>query len=596
MARRRAADHRRARAVDRAPRRRAAGVVGVLVGVLALLLADRVHRGAVDWRPVWEWVRARGVVAALVVVGAVAVIGGVRRWGPDRWSARDEERRVRPIRWWVVALAVALVVGAGWASVVVLLRVLPGAAAVPEGSAVVALEVVRLGLSVAAGVAGALVLAVTVRRQWLGERAQLHTEADTRERRVNDLYGSAAKQLGKDSDPLVRAGALRSLESLAQAYPEQRQRVVGLVCSLLRAPWTPPGAVRARGTAEEVERQEESLVRQTAQRLLTDHLRPERGRWGRVRDPRFWAGIDLDLTGARLVDFEADGIEVGSARFDRAAFDGDARFDDAAFLGGARFDAAAFTATSRFSRTAFTRDASFDDAVFTGATEFHGTAFTGEARFTGATFSGDARFTEAVFTGDAGFHRVTFAGDVRFTGAVFSGARFNDTAFAGDAWFHRTAFVGTTLFRRAAFDRDARFDETVFTGDVDFREAEFAGDVWFQGTDFGGGARFDDAAFVGTTRFYRVDFASAPAFDRAGFAVPARCRNVLAPGGSAPPGWVVDGASDPVARRRTGSARWAPVPLVLPCGAGPEPGGHLTRGAVGGAARAARRWSVASRG
>src|SRR5207302_5202401 len=112
-------------------------------------------------------------------------------------------------------------------------------------------------------------------------------------------------------------------------------------------------------------------VRLTAQRILTDHVDP------RTTD-QFWDAIDLNLSGALLVDFVLSFREVRTASFDRATFIGEAWFDgatftgqatfeDATFIGDTWFDQATFAARTTFDGTAFTGDASFDDAAFTGS-------------------------------------------------------------------------------------------------------------------------------------------------------------------------------------------------------------------------------------
>ena len=100
-------------------------------------------------------------------------------------------------------------------------------------------DLIRTGLSVGAGVAGALALVLAVRRQWLAERAQQSSEYDARDRRVTELYVKAADQLGTDKAP-VRLAGLYALERLAQDNSNQRQTIVNVICAYLRMPYTPP--------------------------------------------------------------------------------------------------------------------------------------------------------------------------------------------------------------------------------------------------------------------------------------------------------------------------------------------------------------------
>src|SRR4051794_14568711 len=95
---------------------------------------------------------------------------------------------------------------------------------------------------------------------------------------VTETYAKAVEQLGHDQAP-VRLGALYSLVSLAQDNPLRRQTVVDVLCAYLRMPFAPPRqteeSVPADPEGEERERDaaQEQQVRQTAQRLLADHLR-----------------------------------------------------------------------------------------------------------------------------------------------------------------------------------------------------------------------------------------------------------------------------------------------------------------------------------
>jgi hypothetical protein len=204
---------------------------------------------------------------------------------------------------------------------------------------------------------------------------------------VTDRYTRAVEQLGHEKAP-VRLGALYSLEHLAQDNPQYRQTVVDVVCAYLRMPYTPPaqpepGAEPEQELAPRVidlgraphsasggdPAREELQVRQTAQRLLADHLRCPRGPSGQEaqllppapQDP-FWPGISLDLTGATLVDFGFALVSVTQARFVGATFQGSAAFVGATFQGGAAFDKATFQGDAGFDKATFQGNAGFDKA------------------------------------------------------------------------------------------------------------------------------------------------------------------------------------------------------------------------------------------
>jgi hypothetical protein len=107
---------------------------------------------------------------------------------------------------------------------------------------------------------------------------------------VTDRYTRAVEQLGHEKAP-VRLGALYALERLAQDNPEHRRTVVDVFCAYLRMPLYATGsqgaqrAIGRRGGAPHRRSrpktashagarltQEELQVRQTAQRILADHL------------------------------------------------------------------------------------------------------------------------------------------------------------------------------------------------------------------------------------------------------------------------------------------------------------------------------------
>jgi Pentapeptide repeats (9 copies) len=193
---------------------------------------------------------------------------------------------------------------------------------------------------------------------------------------VTDRYTRAVEQLGHEKAP-VRLGAMYSLDHLAQDNPEYRQTVVDVVCAYLRMPYTLP-AQSGLG-AEQVEEEmavpanggeraphpapgqdpagEELQVRQTAQRLLANHLRcpPQTSSQGAQLLPSspqqtFWPGISLDLTGATLVDFNFPQMSVIQAQFVAATFQGDARFDGSTFQDLAWFSEATFQGDARCRR------------------------------------------------------------------------------------------------------------------------------------------------------------------------------------------------------------------------------------------------------
>jgi hypothetical protein len=185
-------------------------------------------------------------------------------------------------------------------------------------------------------------------------------------------YGQAVEQLGHDKAAAGRLGGLYALERLAQDHPHYRQTVADVVCAYLRMPFQSPqraaGDQQTNATADVV--QQELQVRLTAQRLLCRRLTTP---LGQPHPITYWSDIDIDLTGAFLIDF-AD-CRPAQANFKNTQFSGRARFCKSQFIG----------------------DAWFEKAQFSGKVSFHEAQFNGFARFDEAQFSGDARFDEVEF-------------------------------------------------------------------------------------------------------------------------------------------------------------------------------------------------------
>ncbi|MBB4963979.1 pentapeptide repeat-containing protein [Saccharothrix violaceirubra] len=258
----------------------------------------------------------------------------------------------RTIVVWGVGLAVVAV-----GSVVVLLVLLGRG----EPRDAVRLDVVRTAASVVIGTGGAAALLLTARRQRYVELDLRQKDHDATERRVTELYGRAADQLGNDKAP-VRLAGLYALERLGQGNAAHRQTIVNLVCAYLRMPFTPPPAARARVGVRDADRAQELEVRQTAVGVLTAHSRPD-------DVDAFWPDLDLDLSNATLVKFTFTHASVRSASFVGATF----------------VDAATFRGTT------FHRNADFRDARFAGLADFRRVT-SGESAFRGAVFAGEVDF------------------------------------------------------------------------------------------------------------------------------------------------------------------------------------------------------------
>jgi hypothetical protein len=309
---------------------------------------------------------------------------------------KDSSHRVLSTRT-IVVWAVGLLLVAGLS--VTLLWTALGAGDPRSG---VRLDTIRTASSIVIGTGGAAALLLAARRQRSTELDLRQKDHDATERRVTELYGKAADQLGSDKAPIRLAG-LYALERLAQGNAAHRQTIVNLICAYLRMPFDPPATtsdhlnatdgqstrIRPRpmrvhhaasqALAREETRLQELEVRQTAQTLLASHLRPTDGD-GHTLDT-FWPDTDLNLSNATLVKLTLTRGLVRSAVFLRARFIGPTTLRGTTFRTNADFRAARFTGLADFRRVTF---------------EGHG------AVFRGAAFEGEVDFGERTDVGVAG--------------------------------------------------------------------------------------------------------------------------------------------------------------------------------------------------
>lgn len=255
--------------------------------------------------------------------------------------------RTRTILLWGAGLLVVAALAA-----TLLLTLLGGGR--PEDSA--RLDALKTAANIVVGTGGAAALLLAARRQRSAELDLAQKDHDATERRITEIYGKAADQLGSDKAP-VRLAGLYSLERLAGGHPEHRQTIVNVLCAYLRMPFDEPG-----------ENLEELQVRKTAQRILMLHLRP-----GKPEQPSgdFWPDIDLDFSGARLVGLNLTHCAIRSITCYHATF----------------------SELTSFRGSRFRTKADFNKANFENRVDFRGAEFgAGCETFNGAVFAGPADF------------------------------------------------------------------------------------------------------------------------------------------------------------------------------------------------------------
>ncbi|MGB6164151.1 MAG: hypothetical protein WCF33_01765 [Pseudonocardiaceae bacterium] len=154
-------------------------------------------------------------------------------------------------------------------------------------------EVVKIALTVVAGIGGTVALTVAVRKQKFTEQQHVLSEADAnrQDRRILDeRFRNAVEQLGKES-AVVRIGGAYSLAKLADDWPEERQTCINTLCGYLRFPYDSSGG-----------KDGEREVRQTVIGIMRQRL----SRAAEIS----WDGKLFDLTGAVLDHLDLSDIDL----------------------------------------------------------------------------------------------------------------------------------------------------------------------------------------------------------------------------------------------------------------------------------------------
>lgn len=342
-------------------------------------------------------------------------------------------------------------------------------------------EALRTGLTAAGGASAAFALVLAFRRQRATEHAADGSQHDAAERRITELYTKAVEQLGSKQAP-VRLGGLYALERLAQDVPQQRQTIVNVFCAYLRMPYElpdrkPSSKVEMEKYDEYREQIEEREVRLTAQRILASHLRE-------TQADRFWVDIDLNLTGATLIDFDLNGCTVNSTAF-----------DDAVFVEISQFDNTTFNSEASFCRTQFTNQVSFEKATFDDKAFFRNATFADFAWFSDVTFTGNVYYDD---DGD-----LQYNGGVTFDCANFKDAHFDKVTCSGPAWLDNTQF------------RDhVTFEDCTFCG-ITLDKAQLDGGVSIRRTTFSMFVEFTQLSCADTAHFVEVSFTRDVGLDAA---------------------------------------------------------------------------------
>ena len=331
------------------------------------------------------------------------------------------------------------------------------------------LDMLKIALSIVAGVGGVIALTVAYRKQHLGEAAE-HRENT---KLFTERFDACVARLSDDK-PAARLGGVYALTHLADDWKDGRQTCISMLCAHLRMPYEPDGPDGSEQHAAFLAQRE---VRHTIWRLIGNHLRPG-------ATVVSWSEHNFDFTGAVI-----DGADLHHAEFSK----GEIRFNDAKFRGTVNFRHVRFTGS----------DVDFSNAKFTS----------GEVDFSNAKISGGkVKFDDANFIGGAVyFGGFTFSdGVVYFNSAKFAAGEveFSDTNFVGgEVDFSDARFTGASvLFYGAEFIASSvHFGGVEFArGEVNFMNAKFpGGTLYFNTAEFTGGeVKFSNAEFTGSSVYF----------------------------------------------------------------------------------------------
>jgi hypothetical protein len=358
------------------------------------------------------------------------------------------------------------------------------------------LDLLKIALTVTGGIGVVVGLTVAYRRQKLGEAEHVRQESSAyrdQTKLLTERFAQAAAQLGNEA-PAVRMAGAYAMAALADAWLDQRQMCVDVLCAYLRMPYE-------RDRSKPAWRDGEEQVRFSIIRAISDRLQ--------AGASVSWQGVNLDFSAATFDggDFSDAILSSGRIRFTRCTFCGDRTdFSGAVFSGAhvdfneARFEGGAVDFTS----AAFTSGAVvFDRANFLGSTVWFD-----EASFSGAL----VLLIRAAFTGGkVWFVNSNFAdGEVHFSQSTFDGAEVSlrlAQCNGGLVNFGPTRKLGREIFRKTAF-ADTYFhlgSATIRTPILDLDELRVAyGELGPQGLT---PADAEDEANPASNRMKNVDAA-----------------------------------------------------------------------------------------
>ncbi|MEV4288460.1 restriction endonuclease [Nonomuraea bangladeshensis] len=229
-----------------------------------------------------------------------------------------------------------------------------------------------------------------------------------------------AMSLLSDDDVQVRAGALETLEHVGEASTAMRRTVISALCRYLR---------------NDCRRRDVDDAHILAQDILARHITWPDRKHRKEPPATFWEGMEIDLQGALLKNFDLSHAHVTSASFKNAEFVGDTWLADSFIAENLSFEGAQLNGEFYFSGSEVHGSASFSGAYFHETSFFGRSTFKYDTHFIDCRFFGYASFVSCDFRGALSFHGSSFHGSAEFTSlkvawdAIFAKAKFKDATF-----------------------------------------------------------------------------------------------------------------------------------------------------------------------
>lgn len=340
----------------------------------------------------------------------------------------------------------------------------------------------KIVLSVIGGLGGMVALVVSYRKQRNAEAAENRED----NRLVSEEFSVATEKLGSDSAP-VRLAGIYALERIGQNNPTQRQVIANVLCAYLRMPfhvdeqeWTK--RIRGDATNEDAvdvgvpqaatdlyDFESELQVRETAQRIIKKHLYWPQG----CKNPpdSFWGALEVDLSGATLVDFSLSDCRIQRLKMPYTKL-----------VGLTGVDRSAIHDQLDMRNARICSGLTLQDSDCRGGFTLFGAHLKGPMALRGTKIEQYLNARRVVSEISFDFHGVIIDGDLIFASSISNGlASFSSVTVKGGAFFTNSSFNSSAFFDQAIFEGFSVFSAARFNNKVNFSTARFSNGAYLDG-------------------------------------------------------------------------------------------------------------------